>query len=184
MTRKCKLRVMLEGSGTRKLGGRDPLRAFQRFFAWSIVALFVAVFPTRAHAYTWMIKHGYSGCAVCHADPSGGELLTEYGRVQSDLLLRMRYGKGGGAESTGSLTSRPVLARRNLELRTDALSGTDDDDNDEAPKADAAAKKDADAPADAAGDAKPPTQKLKKPRPPQKPRRPSRPPSPRARKRI
>jgi len=155
MTRECKLRIMLEGSGTRKLGGRDPLRAFQRFFAWSIVALFVAVFPTRAHAYTWMIKHGYSGCAVCHADPSGGELLTEYGRVQSDLLLRMRYGKGGGAESS-SLASRPVLARLNPELRTDALSGTDDDEDEDAPQADDAAKKSADAPkADAAAEEKP-----------------------------
>jgi len=46
-----------------------------------------------AAAYTWMIRHGYSGCTTCHADPSGGELLTAYGRVQSDLLLRMRYGK-------------------------------------------------------------------------------------------
>jgi hypothetical protein len=45
-----------------------------------------------AQAYTWMIKHGYGGCVTCHADPSGGELLTEYGRVQGDLLLRMRYG--------------------------------------------------------------------------------------------
>ncbi len=94
---------MLEGSGTRKLGGRDPLRAFQRFFAWAIVALFVSFVPSRAHAYSWMIKHGYAGCPVCHADPSGGELLTAYGRAQSDLLLRMRYGApGGGSESQPS----------------------------------------------------------------------------------
>jgi hypothetical protein len=44
-----------------------------------------------ASAYSWMIRHGYSGCPVCHADPSGGETLTAYGRAQSDLLLRMRY---------------------------------------------------------------------------------------------
>ena len=46
-----------------------------------------------AHAYAWMIRHGYGGCNVCHADPSGGELLTAYGRAQGDLLLRMHYGK-------------------------------------------------------------------------------------------
>lgn len=46
-----------------------------------------------ASAYAWMIRHGYSGCTTCHADPSGGELLTKYGRVQGDLVLRMRYGK-------------------------------------------------------------------------------------------
>ena len=84
---------MLKGSGTRKLGGRDSLRAFQRFLGWSLVALFVSLVPSRAHAYTWMIKHGYASCPVCHADPSGGELLTTYGRVQSDELLRMKYGK-------------------------------------------------------------------------------------------
>lgn len=50
------------------------------------------VWTTVASAYPWMIRHGYGGCAGCHADPSGGELLTKYGRAQGDLILRMRYG--------------------------------------------------------------------------------------------
>jgi hypothetical protein len=45
-----------------------------------------------AQAYAWMIKHDYAGCNQCHADPSGGSVLTEYGRAQGDFLLRMRYG--------------------------------------------------------------------------------------------
>src|SRR5262249_33540934 len=45
-----------------------------------------------ARAYPWMIKHDYAACAVCHADPSGGGLLTAYGRAQSELLVRMPYG--------------------------------------------------------------------------------------------
>jgi hypothetical protein len=57
-----------------------------------LAALFVLVSPRAAHAYTWMIRHDYGGCAQCHADPSGGGPLTEYGRAQGDLLLRMRYG--------------------------------------------------------------------------------------------
>ena len=57
--------------------------------ALPLVALLLSSRP--AHAYSWMIRHGYSGCPVCHADPSGGETLTAYGRAQSDLLLRMRY---------------------------------------------------------------------------------------------
>ncbi|HEX3854150.1 MAG TPA: hypothetical protein VHW01_24470, partial [Polyangiaceae bacterium] len=144
---------MLEGSGTRKLGGRDPLRAFQRFFAWSIVLLFVSFFPSRAYAYAWMIKHAYSGCPVCHADPSGGELLTAYGRAQSDLLLRMRYGKPGGSSeaqpsSSGSSSfdsfdsdeddkkgsaspaAAPDKAAPADDDKTDANSGEDDDDDD------------------------------------------------------
>src|SRR4051812_47704432 len=114
---------MLKGSGTRKLGGRDSLRAFQRFLGWSLVALFVSLFPSRAHAYTWMIKHGYASCPVCHADPSGGELLTSYGRVQSDELLRMRYGKS--SESSHNELKAPRLVRNTLDLKTDAFSGED-----------------------------------------------------------
>ena len=124
---------MLKGSGTRKLGGRDSLRAFQRFLGWSLVALFVSLFPSRAHAYTWMIKHGYASCPVCHADPSGGELLTQYGRVQSDELLRMKYGKS--AESSRIELKAPRLVRRTLELKTDALSGTDEADKGAEPEA-------------------------------------------------
>ncbi len=40
-----------------------------------------------AHAYAWMIKHGFSKCGSCHTDPSGGETLTKLGRVQSQYLL-------------------------------------------------------------------------------------------------
>jgi len=123
---------MLKGSGTRKLGGRDSLRAFQRFLGWSLVALFVSLFPSRAHAYTWMIKHGYASCPVCHADPSGGELLTTYGRVQSDELLRMRYGKS--SESSHNEQKAPRLVRDVRDLKTDALSGEDEEAKpDEAP---------------------------------------------------
>jgi hypothetical protein len=51
----------------------------------------VLLTPGRADAYTWMIRHSYAGCGVCHADPSGGEVLTLYGRAQSDLLLRTHF---------------------------------------------------------------------------------------------
>jgi hypothetical protein len=125
---------MLKGSGTRKLGGRDSLRAFQRFLGWSLVVLFVSLFPSRAHAYTWMIKHGYASCPVCHADPSGGELLTQYGRVQSDELLRMKYGKSASSSSHLELKA-PRLVRNTLESKTDALSGADDEAKDAKPDA-------------------------------------------------
>jgi hypothetical protein len=40
-----------------------------------------------------MIRHGYTSCATCHADPSGGGIITAYGRAQSELLLAQRLGK-------------------------------------------------------------------------------------------
>jgi hypothetical protein len=61
---------------------------------WSLVGigLLVAGLPGSATAYPWMIRHEYTGCGVCHVDPSGAGLLTDYGRAQSALLLEMQYG--------------------------------------------------------------------------------------------
>lgn len=61
---------------------------------------------SEAHAYAWLIKHRYGGCPTCHADPSGGELLTAYGQAQGEYLLRMPYGDAShGAKpiSTGEV---------------------------------------------------------------------------------
>jgi hypothetical protein len=74
----------------------DTPRVRTRGPAWRVLlvaaSLLGVLFMARpAHAYSWMIRHGYSGCPVCHADPSGGETLTAYGRAQSDLLLRTRW---------------------------------------------------------------------------------------------
>ncbi len=52
----------------------------------------VCLVPASADAYPWMIKHDYTGCAVCHVDPSGAGLLTDYGRAQNVLLMQMNYG--------------------------------------------------------------------------------------------
>jgi len=49
--------------------------------------LVTLLFSTESWAYPWMIKHDYTGCALCHADPSGGFLLTAYGRAQQQTLL-------------------------------------------------------------------------------------------------
>lgn len=42
---------------------------------------------SESFAYPWMIRHGYTACANCHTDPSGGGLLTRYGRAQAAILL-------------------------------------------------------------------------------------------------
>jgi hypothetical protein len=74
----------------------DTPRVRTRGPVWRVLlvaaSLLTVLFVARpAQAYSWMIRHGYSGCPVCHADPSGGETLTAYGRAQSDLLLRTRW---------------------------------------------------------------------------------------------
>jgi hypothetical protein len=55
------------------------------------VLLGLLLWAKPAAAYPWMIRHEYSGCGMCHADPSGGGVLTAYGRAQGDLLMRIHY---------------------------------------------------------------------------------------------
>jgi hypothetical protein len=54
-----------------------------------------------AHAYPWMVRHGYTGCGVCHTDPSGGFLLTPYGRAQTQTLLST-WGRGPAGDEVDS----------------------------------------------------------------------------------
>ena len=68
-------------------------RAMVRVVAFALGLLLPLFFASTAHAYTWMIRHGYSGCMPCHTDPSGGGPLTPYGRAQGELLLQTRYGE-------------------------------------------------------------------------------------------
>ena len=80
---------------------------FSRHALRAILSLlfFVAVasWSGRASAYGWMIQHDYTGCNQCHADPSGGGLLTAYGRAQSEVLLRSHYSKWADDEEPGKL---------------------------------------------------------------------------------
>jgi hypothetical protein len=60
-----------------------------------LVFLLVSTWSRPGHAYAWMIRHEYSGCATCHTDPSGGFLLTAYGRAQRQTFLST-FGRGAG----------------------------------------------------------------------------------------
>src|SRR5438445_12584521 len=62
----------------------------------------MALFSTAAGASPSMIRNGYTQCATCHTDPSGGTLLTPYGRAQSELLLSSRWGAAKDAETAAT----------------------------------------------------------------------------------
>jgi hypothetical protein len=57
----------------------------------ALLTLLLSLLPGRAHAFVTMIEHGYASCGSCHADPSGGGLLTEYGRGQAAILLHKSW---------------------------------------------------------------------------------------------
>lgn len=83
-----------------------PNRALRRrldltFLGWLIPLLLVMAWPTDAHAYAWMIRHGYAKCDTCHSDPSGGEALNQMGRVQSDNLLSYAWDDQGLSSDAG-----------------------------------------------------------------------------------
>lgn len=73
-----------------------------RLFSWLAVIAALSFWSRSASAYPWMIRHQYQGCVPCHADPSGAGLLTEYGRAQGDVILRMRYGAPLGDDADTS----------------------------------------------------------------------------------
>jgi hypothetical protein len=78
-----------------------------RLARWLLLAC-VGV-ASAAHAYPFMIRHGYTQCSSCHTDPSGGTFLNEYGRAQSELLLSSSY--GGGNEAADDGQSEPIAGR-------------------------------------------------------------------------
>ena len=65
----------------------------RHFVALACFGLAMLSAQPRAHAYAWMIRHGYTNCATCHADPSGGAVLTPYGRAQGSLLLAQDWAR-------------------------------------------------------------------------------------------
>jgi hypothetical protein len=66
---------------------REPRLAHALRVLAALLTVLVLFAPARASAYPWMIRHGYTGCAPCHTDPSGAGPLTTYGRMIGDTVL-------------------------------------------------------------------------------------------------
>lgn len=49
--------------------------------------IFAAQLSLKAYAYPELSRHGYTNCTSCHLSPSGGGLLTPYGRELSKEIL-------------------------------------------------------------------------------------------------
>src|SRR5665213_1369307 len=56
---------------------------------WITAGLILLQFlsPKVAMAFPEMVRHGYVNCTSCHVSPSGGGVLTPYGRQQATDLL-------------------------------------------------------------------------------------------------
>lgn len=81
------------------LGGSS----FRKALAALGALVFALAWSGQAEAFHWMIRHDYSGCNTCHADPSGAGLLTAYGRGLAETVLHTRYGKHSDDEEPGTV---------------------------------------------------------------------------------
>lgn len=84
--------------GRRGLGCPVPVHSSSWLSAF-LLAFACLLLSVDAQAYPWMIRHGYTNCSGCHADPSGGELLTLYGHAISYEVLSTRWGGSGSGAS-------------------------------------------------------------------------------------
>jgi hypothetical protein len=106
-----------------------PSKAALKLLRLALIALpLLAIFaPKQAHAYAWMIKRGYPSCPACHADPSGGELLTAYGRMISAATLSTNWsGESAMGENQRSLTRKIALRGPESFAAGAKLAGPDD----------------------------------------------------------
>lgn len=71
-------------------------------------------FSRSAHAYVWMIRHGYAECGGCHVDPMGGETLTGMGRVMGQTLMSSDF--GGKSPSNAAMFMYGVKEPDNVRL--------------------------------------------------------------------
>lgn len=53
----------------------------------ALTTLLVVLVPSFLWAFPDMIRHGYVNCTTCHISPSGGGILTPYGREMSKEVL-------------------------------------------------------------------------------------------------
>jgi hypothetical protein len=131
-----------------------PARAGFHALHLTFIVLGLLLGTGRAQAYPWMIKHGYANCATCHSDPSGGELLTSYGRVLSEEFLSTQWKKSEVA-STAQIKrwalTRAAHSKNAAHVKSSPNKQAAPDSS--AASADAPADSDADADAPADSDA-------------------------------
>jgi hypothetical protein len=72
--------------------GMRLVRPLLRALLSAVVTVAILSFARSAHAYAWMIRESIVACQECHADPSGGGLLTPFGRLIGESTMRTLYG--------------------------------------------------------------------------------------------
>jgi hypothetical protein len=73
------------------------------------VPLMFLLISGKAQAFPEMVRHGYINCTTCHVSPSGGGILTPYGRsMAKEILSRWGY-EGEENVLHGAIKNESVL---------------------------------------------------------------------------
>ena len=77
---------------------------------WAIFSTFLSLlvlgFTHPVYAFPELVKHGYTNCTSCHVSPTGGGVLTPYGRGLSKEVLS-QFGKEGEESFAFGLVKTP-----------------------------------------------------------------------------
>lgn len=71
--------------------------------------LFAFIFASYAYAFPEMVRMGYQNCISCHLSPSGGGVLTPYGRGMSSEVLSTWHYEGEEAIDHSGFSTPPWL---------------------------------------------------------------------------
>ena len=74
-----------------------------RLFSVSGLTLVLLAFSSQAQAFPEFVRHGYFSCTSCHVSPSGGGILTDYGRSYAAEKLAASSVKGEEEALHGAL---------------------------------------------------------------------------------
>lgn len=70
---------------------------------------FFLLLPMSAFGFPENTRHGYSSCQSCHVSPSGGGVLSAYGKMTADEFLSTWSYEGAGTSSFGAIPHQDVL---------------------------------------------------------------------------
>lgn len=86
-------------------------------FCMVTVLVSILSFSESSFSYEENITHGYVNCMTCHFNPSGGNLLNEYGRSLSSELMST-WSNPGSERAFGGLIPETKWAKFGGDLRT------------------------------------------------------------------
>ncbi len=97
-------------------------------FLSALLFFLLSVLPRVAFAFPELVRHNYVNCTACHVSPTGGGVLTQYGRELSNEVLST-WGKEGEGRFFWDVAKMPLWLEmggdvRTLNLKQETITGS------------------------------------------------------------